>query len=367
MAAPRRLLLLRALVLLLAAAASTGQQQATALAPSAKPLLSTMRAWTSGRISPKAAGQPERMWTALAEYQDLEQRPGFAALSETELGVSLIDGAEFVAAALGEKALSVKYAQAMAATASCRDRRVSGDCFKDMASKALCRLHELRKNEEATAYFSEVVAVRTPSGQPLSPWRSEWQTPTFHYPDPGATRLDLFPDSPGHLTAKPWWDPFPDEPPSIVQVREKMAASFPAMQAEVISLLGEAGGWKLEGDHDAVTSGSWTEYMLYSPAKEGGGGAGNGSAKWDDAHCARVPTICKAVSEMLAVTGKVTGMGHDGRPTLLDKAPGQVTILRMSAGTRLAAHCGPQVSMKSPHCCPTHIILVYFVLNVASF
>jgi hypothetical protein len=51
---------------------------------------------------------------------------------------------------------------------------------------------------------------------------------------------------------------------------------------------------------------------------------GNDSAKWDDVHCARVPTICKTVSEMLAVTGKVKGVKHDGRPTMLDKAPGQV-------------------------------------------
>ena len=99
----------------------------------------------------------------MAQYQDLEQDPGFAALCETELGLSLIDGAEFVAHALGERSLSVKYAQAMAATASCRDQRASGDCFKDMASKALCRLHELRKNDKATAYFNSLLTVRAPT------------------------------------------------------------------------------------------------------------------------------------------------------------------------------------------------------------
>jgi hypothetical protein len=91
-----RLLLLWALALLLAAAASAGQPAPS----SAKPLLATMKTWTSGRISPKAAGQPERLRAALAQYQDLEQDPGFAALCETELGLSLIDGAEFVAHAL---------------------------------------------------------------------------------------------------------------------------------------------------------------------------------------------------------------------------------------------------------------------------
>ena len=303
-------------------------------------LLATTRGWTSGRVDARSAGQEERMARVLEELQGLEASPDMVQLPAATRS-RVIDSCEYLAHKLGNKALAAEYAMKMAADPVCQDRKQSGECFKEMASKVLCRLHELCRLEEATAYFRQISRLRNPSGLRLAPWETEWQTPSFFYPD--GRRLNLFPDSPGQLRGKPWWDPGPDEPASLAEVRTALEANFAEMQAEVVALLGEAGGWQLEGDHDAVQSGSWTEYMLFSRSKE------SEIPTWNDEHCAKVPTICSVVSGLAAVTGTVSGVGHDGQPRPLDQGPGQVTILRMAPGTQLEAHSGPQNSRLTAH------------------
>jgi hypothetical protein len=306
----------------------------------AEQLLATTRGWTSGRVPTAPAAQVARMHTVLRELGELEQSASAAEL-EADTRSRVTDSCEYLAHKLGEKDLAVEYAMKMAADPVCQDRQQSGDCFKEMASKALCRLHELRRSEEATAYFDQIVALRSPRGLRLAPWPSEWQTPAFYYPD--GRRLDLFPDSPGQLRGKPWWDAGPDEPASLAEAREQTEANFAQMQAEVVRLLSEAGAWQLEGDHDAVQSGAWTEYMLYSRSDD------SDTPTWNDARCARVPTICRVFSRLAGVAGTVNGIGQDGQPRPLVQGPGQVTILRMAPGTRLEAHCGPQNSRLTAH------------------
>ena len=303
-------------------------------------LLATTHGWTSGRVEAKSARQMERMRRVLEELQEVEaggDMPQLPAATRSRV----LDSCEYLAHKLGDKALAADYAMKMAADPVCQDRKQSGECFKEMASKALCRLHELRRLDEATAYFREISQLRSPTGLRLAPWQSEWQTPAFYYPD--GRRLNLFPDSPGRLRGRPWWDPGPDEPASLAEVRSTLEANFAAMQAEVVALLGEAGEWQLEGDHDAVQAGSWTEYMLFSRSKD------SEIPTWNDEHCAKVPTICRVVSGLAAVTGTVSGIGPDGQPRQLDQGPGQVTILRMAPGTQLEAHSGPQNSRLTAH------------------
>ena len=303
-------------------------------------LLATTHGWSSGRVEARSARQMERMRRVLEELQEVEGGDDMAQLPAATCS-RVLDSCEYLAHKLGDKALAADYAMKMAATPVCQDRKQSGECFKDMASKALCRLHELRRLDEATAYFREISQLRSPSGLRLAPWQSEWQTPSFYYPD--GRRLNLFPDSPGQLRGKPWWDPGLDEPASLAEVRSALETNFAEMQAEVVALLGEAGGWQLEGDHEAVQAGSWTEYILFSRSKD------SEIPTWNDEHCAKVPTICRVVSSLAAVTGTVSGIGHDGQPRQLDQGPGQVTILRMAPGTQLEAHSGPQNSRLTAH------------------
>lgn len=303
-------------------------------------LLATTQGWTSGRVDATSSGQVARMRSVLKGLQGVESSTDMVLLPVATRS-RVIDSCEYLSHKLGERELAVEYAIKMAEDPVCQDRKQAGDCFKEMASKALCRMHELRRLDEATAYFRDIKQLRSPSGLLLAPWESEWQTPAFYYPD--GRRLNLFPDSPGRLRGKPWWDPGPDEPLPLAEARRALEANFAEMQAEVVALLSEAGGWQLEGDHDAVQSGSWTEYMLFSRSKD------SEIPTWNDEHCAKVPSICRIVSGLAAVAGTVVGVGHDGQPRELDQGPGQVTILRMAAGTSLEAHSGPQNSRLTAH------------------
>jgi hypothetical protein len=124
-----------------------------------------------------------------------------------------------------------------------------------------------------------------------------------------------------------------------------MEHHFGAMQSEVVRLAGRASRiegntdgapplFQLQTDFDLVSTGAWTEYLLYD------------DGRWHDAHCERLPTICEVLSGLAAVAGTVKGVDEGGKSI---ESPGQVTILRMDAGTELGPHCGPRNSRLTAH------------------
>ena len=88
--------------------------------------------------------------------------------------------------------------------------------------------------------------------------------------------------------------------------------------------------FELQMDHELVTEGYWSEYLLYD------------DGQWFDHRCEIVPTICQVMSSLAAVAGVVEGFDEA-------EAPGQITILRMEGGSSLAPHCGPRNSRLTAH------------------
>ena len=198
----------------------------------------------------------------------------------------------------------------------------AGDCMPSLASKVISRLRSLDRRGEATEYYTDALAIRGADGRPLLQWQSEWQIPAWYIPG---------------LTAKPWWQPSASEPPALVAVRATMAEHYTAMQADVVKLAARARRmqqaseeelFELQMDHELVSEGAWTEYILYD------------NGRWHEAHCEKLPSVCQAMSSLAAVAGDMQGF---------DDVPGQVTILRMDAGTSLGSHCGPTNSRLTAH------------------
>lgn len=85
--------------------------------------------------------------------------------------------------------------------------------------------------------------------------------------------------------------------------------------------------WVLESDEELVSNGgSWTELELLDA---------NGG--WNKRRCERyAPNICRVLSS--PTLGELMGPARGMEP---GERPGQVTILRLSPGTRLKMHTGP--------------------------
>lgn len=285
--------------------------------------------WSTGAVDPREETQAPRVKAALAKLEQLQGDERFAALSE-QSRVATLDSCEYLARTLGQHEQAVRYAMLVAASPLCQAPS-AGDCFPALTSKVISRLRDLGRPQEATAYYEKVVAVTAPTsrdGTPLLQWKSEWQTPSWFVPG---------------LRAQPWWEPDESEPPTLAHTRQMMEQQFEAMQSEVIRLANRASRierdsdgalFQLQDDHDLVSAGAWTEYLLY----DGG--------RWHDAHCERLPTICEVLSGLAAVTGTVEGVDEGG---VSIESPGQVTILRMDAGTELGPHCGPRNSRLTAH------------------
>lgn len=278
--------------------------------------------WVHARIAPHSA--------ALAKLEELQKDERFASLPE-QSRVATLDSCEFLSRTLGRHEQAVHYAMMVADSPLCQSPS-AGDCFPALASKVISRLRALGRPREATAYFEKVVAVTLPTdaATPLLQWTSEWQTPSWFV---------------SSLRPLPWWQPDEFEPPTLAHARQLMEHHFGAMQSEVVRLARRASRierdpdnspplFQLQSDHDLVSTGAWTEYLLY----DGG--------RWHDAHCERLPTICEVLSGLAAVAGIVKGVNESGVDI---ESPGQVTILRMDAGTELGPHCGPRNSRLTAH------------------
>ena len=294
-------------------------------------LRQAVQQWSSGAADPRS--ELPRAQAAMAKLEELQADARFAALPE-QSQVATLDSCEFLARTLGQHEQAISYAKRVADSPLCQ---AQGDCFASLASKVISRLRALGRPQEASDYFQKAVAVTAPRSArggavgPLVQWTSEYQTPSWFLPS---------------LRAQPWWEPDAMEPPALAQVRAVMAEHFTAMQSEVIRLAGRAGRierdgggagpklFELQTDHDLVSAGSWTEYLLY----DGG--------RWHEAHCDRLPTVCQVLSSLAAVAGTVEGAEEGGAPIL---SPGQVTILRMDPGTELGPHCGPRNSRLTAH------------------
>jgi aspartate beta-hydroxylase len=173
----------------------------------------------------------------------------------------------------------------------------------------------------ASAYFDRAITKQGPDGKPLLNWINPWQLPVWYIPG---------------LEAKPYWAAMDFE------VSRVMLENFDAIRQDVLQLValdeqaaadensGLDGVFELQMDYELVRQGNWSEFLLY----DGG--------EWFDHRCAVVPAICQLLSGVAEVAGIMPNFDDAN-------SPGQITILRMDAGTELESHCGPRNSRLTAH------------------
>eukprot|EP00049_Salpingoeca_infusionum_P027154 m.30728 g.30728 ORF g.30728 m.30728 type:complete len:355 (+) comp9325_c0_seq1:170-1234(+) len=120
---------------------------------------------------------------------------------------------------------------------------------------------------------------------------------------------------------KPWWNP------EEFGFNDRIRSRFPAILQELKDFIRDNEDMTLESDHALVNRGEWVEYLLWE------------NGKFNVTSCSKHYTACEAVANEPSITGWERGVTEYNEDTAL---PGQVTFMRVTPGTHLRAHVGPE-------------------------